>query len=82
MDVFETKNLRLDTDGLVWMLVLDADGEEDSRLLGDVDSCSRRVPSHLDDEFLEICEAWEQYQRECQSYEAGVDLAYRMAKGW
>lgn len=80
--LFETENLCLDSDGDVYLVCLDEDGERDIERIGHVDDCGHRVPDELDDEFEEVVEAWEQSGRDRDGYEAGMETAWNRAKGF
>lgn len=80
--IHETENLRLDSDGDVYLDFVDADGEADSRRLGHVESCGGRVPDEHHDEYAEIVERWERAVSDRAGYEAGIEGAWARAKGW
>lgn len=80
--IHETENLCLNSDGDVYLVYLDEDGERDIKRLGHVDDCGYRVPDELEDEYLEMIEQWEQVGRDRDGYEAGIEMAWNRAIGW
>ena len=82
MVIRETKNLTLYDDGMVHLsLPEDEYGDRDSKCLGDIETCSRRVPSDYQCEFEELEEAWEDACNEASAYRAGVMHDYNSTRG-
>lgn len=77
----ETKNLHLDDDGSVYLIVIDEDGERDLEGCGDIESCSYRIPFELDEEFEELVDVWSAWKNERRGYERGINTAWQLAKG-
>jgi hypothetical protein len=77
----ETANLMLDDDGDVYVFVPCGEEERDIERLGHIESGPHIIPDHLLDEYEELVDVWREWDREANGYYAGVDLAWRTAKG-
>lgn len=76
-----TANLMLDSDGDVFLVTTDADGDRDFKRLGEIDSCGSRVSSGFDAEFEELEEAWSKWRREDGGCLYAFEAAYARSKG-
>ena len=83
MVIFETANLAIHDDGLVFLnLPEDEYGERESKCLGDVETFWHRVPLQYQSEVEELEEAWAEYDMECSDYESGVMHDYHSTRGF
>jgi hypothetical protein len=77
----ETDNLLLDSDGDLFRIILDDDGDRDFKRIGFIESCSCDVPDEFYGEFEELEASWNKARREDSGCFLAFEAAYARARG-